>query len=51
LESTREDHRQKLIASGQLIAATGEGEVVDDPPVDDGVEASTRPAAKRDTER
>jgi prevent-host-death family protein len=39
---------QDLVASGQVLAATGAGDVVDDAPGDYGVRDSARLAAMRD---
>jgi hypothetical protein len=39
------------VASGQVLAATGEGHVVDDAPNDYGIDASARLAAMRVEER
>ncbi len=46
-----EDRWQDLVASGQVLAATGEGDVVDDAPNDYGIDASARLAAMRAEER
>jgi len=46
-----QDWWQDLVASGQVLAATGEGDVVDDPPNDYGIDASARLAAMRAEER
>lgn len=46
-----EDRWQDLVASGQVLAATGEGSVVDDAPKDYGIDASARLAAIRSEER
>lgn len=51
LVPAREDHWQRLVASGQVLAATGEGDVVDDEPGDYGIDASARLAAMRAEER
>ncbi|MHB8245033.1 MAG: type II toxin-antitoxin system Phd/YefM family antitoxin [Acidimicrobiales bacterium] len=50
LVPTPGDHWEGLIASGQVLAATGEGDVIDDSPRDYGVDASARLAAMRDDE-
>lgn len=47
----REDRWQNLVASGQVIAATAEGDVLDDAPVDYGIDASAQLAAMREQER
>jgi len=39
------------VASGQVLAATGEGDVTDDEPSDYGIDASARLAAMRAEER
>jgi prevent-host-death family protein len=51
LVPAREDRWQNLVARGQVLAATGEGNVLDDAPVDHGVDASARLAAMRADER
>lgn len=51
LVPTREDRWQHLVASGQVLTATGEGEVTDDAPVDYGIDASSLLAAMRAEER
>jgi prevent-host-death family protein len=51
LVPTNEDPWQDLVASGQVLAATGEGSVVDDVPDDYGIDASARLAALRAEER
>ena len=51
LVPTHEDRWQDLVASGQVLAATGEGHVVDDAPSDYGIDASARLAAMRAEER
>ncbi len=48
LVPTQRDGWQDMIASGQVVAAVGEGDIVDDAPGDYGVDASTRLAAMRD---
>jgi len=50
LVPTHRDRWQDLIASGRVLAATGEGDVVDDAPGDYGIHASARLAAMRDDE-
>jgi len=42
LVPTHRDPWQELIARGQVLAAPGEGNVVDDPPHDYGIDASAR---------
>lgn len=51
LVPTHEDRWQDLVASGQVLAATGEGDVVDDAPMDYGIDASARLAALREQEQ
>lgn len=51
LVPTHQDRWQGLVASGQVLAATGEGDVVDDAPNDYGIDASARLAAMRAEER
>jgi len=51
LVPTRADRWHELIASGQILSATGEGALVDEAPCDYGVDASARLAAMRDDER
>ena len=51
LVPTREDQWQDHVASGQALAATGEGDVVEDAPNDYGIDASARLAAMRAEER
>ncbi len=51
LVPTHEDRWQDLVARGQVLAATGEGSVVDDTPGDYGIDASARLAAMRADER
>jgi prevent-host-death family protein len=51
LVPTREDRWEELISSGQVVAATGDGDVLDEAPGDYGVDASARLAAMRDDER
>ncbi|HWF15039.1 MAG TPA: type II toxin-antitoxin system prevent-host-death family antitoxin [Acidimicrobiales bacterium] len=48
---TSEDPWQDLVASGQVLAATGEGDVLDDAPHDYGIDASARLAELRAQER
>ncbi len=51
LVPTPEDPWRELVASGQVIAASGEGDVLDDAPADYGIDASARLAALRADER
>ena len=51
LVPTPEDPWRELVASGQVIVARGEGGVLDDAPLDYGVDASARLAAMRTDER
>lgn len=51
LVPTHEDRWQHLVASGQVLVATGSGDVVDDAPHDYGIDASARLAAMRADER
>ena len=51
LVPTPEDPWQELVASGQVIAASGGGDVTDDAPIDYGIDASARLAAMRADER
>lgn len=46
-----EERWQDLVASGQVLAAAGEGDVIDDVPSDYGIDASARLAATRAEER
>ena len=48
LVPTGKDRWHDLVASGQVLAASGEGHVADDAPGDYGVLASARLAAMRD---
>jgi len=48
---TPQDWWQDLVASGQVLSATGAGDVVDDAPIDYGIAASARLAAMRADER
>lgn len=50
LVPTHRDRWQDLISSGRVLAATSEGDVVDDAPGDYGIHASARLAAMRDDE-
>jgi prevent-host-death family protein len=51
LVPTHADRWQDLVARGQVLAATGEGNVMDDAPGDYGIDASARLAAMRADER
>jgi prevent-host-death family protein len=51
LVPTHRDSWQDLIARGQVLAASGEGDVADDPPHDYGIDASARLAEMRAAER
>jgi len=51
LVPTHEDPWQDLVVSGHVLAATDEGDVLDDAPKDYGVDASGRLAAMRNHER
>jgi prevent-host-death family protein len=51
LVPTHEDRWLHLVASRQVLPATGEGDVVDDAPNDYGIDASARLAAMRAEER
>jgi prevent-host-death family protein len=51
LVPTRTERWQDLVAGGQVLAATGEGDVADDAPGDYGISASARLAAMRDDGR
>jgi prevent-host-death family protein len=51
LVPTHADPWQDLLASGQVVAATGEGNLVDDVPVDYGIDGSARLNAMRADER
>ena len=51
LVPTHEDRWQNLVASGQVLAATGKGDLVDEAPNDYGIDASARLAAMRTDER
>jgi prevent-host-death family protein len=46
----RSDLWERLLASGQVLAPTGEGDVLDERPEDLGIDASERLAAMRDDE-
>ncbi len=51
LVPTREDGWEQLVASGQVLPASGQGHLLDEAPKDYGVEASARLDAMRDEER
>jgi prevent-host-death family protein len=51
LVPSREDHWETLVASGQVVAGTGDGGVLDEAPGDYGVDASARLTAMRVDER
>ncbi len=51
LVPTHQDHWQDLIAAGQIIAADGEGHILDDPAGDYGISASQQLSALRAEER
>jgi len=51
LVPTHGDRWQDLVTRGLVLAATGEGDVIDDAPQDYGIDASGRLAAMRDQER
>ena len=51
LVPTNQDRWQNLVASGQVIPAALEGDLVDDAPGDYGIDASARLAAMREDER
>ncbi|MGH9110029.1 MAG: type II toxin-antitoxin system Phd/YefM family antitoxin [Acidimicrobiales bacterium] len=51
LVPTHEGGWQDLVARGQVLAATGEGHVVDEAPKDYGIDASGRLATMRAEER
>ena len=51
LVPTREDRWQELVVSGQVLAATGAGDLTDYAPGDDAIDASARLAAMRAEER
>ena len=51
LVPTHEDRWQDLVVAGDVLAATGEGDVIDDAPSDYGIDASARLAAMRAGER
>jgi prevent-host-death family protein len=46
-----DDPWDDLVASGEVIAATDDGDLLDEPPRDYGIDASARLAAMRDEER
>jgi len=45
------DPWQSLVESGQVVAPTATGDVLDEPPADHGIDASALLAALRDAER
>ena len=51
LVPTHGDRWQDLVTSGQVLAATGDGDVIDDAPSDYGIDASAQLAAMRAEER
>ncbi len=51
LVPAHEDRWRDLVASGKVLGATGEGDVIDDAPGDYGIDASDRLAAMRAEER
>lgn len=51
LVPAQRDPWQELVASGQVLVATGEGDLVGEAPMDYGIEASAGLAAMRDQER
>ena len=51
LVPTLKDRWQDLVVSGQVLAATGEGDVINDAPSDYGIDASARLATMREGER
>jgi prevent-host-death family protein len=51
LVPTHEDRWEDLVARGQVLAATGAGNVIDEAPGDYGIDASARLAAMRADER
>jgi prevent-host-death family protein len=51
LVPTQEDPWLDLIASGKIVAATGDGNVFDEPPDDFGIDASGRLESLRADER
>ena len=46
-----DDHWQALVARGQIVPAGGEGTVLDEAPVDYGIDASGRLAEMRESDR
>jgi prevent-host-death family protein len=48
LVPAQRDRWHDLVATGQEIEATGDGDILDDPPLDDGIDVSARLAAMRD---
>jgi prevent-host-death family protein len=51
LVPTPTDPWEELLASGQVIEATGDGDVLDEPPREFGIAASAQLSALRDDER
>jgi len=51
LVPAHQDRWQDLVASGQVVAAATEGDLVDEAPGDYGIDASARLAAMRDNEQ
>lgn len=51
LVPAREDRWQELVATGQVLAATDETDLLDEEPADYGVDASARLAVTRAEER
>jgi len=51
LVPTRQDHWQGLIDAGQILAAVGGGEILDEPAGDYDISASEQLAAQRAEER
>ncbi len=51
LVPTHQDRWQNLVASGQVVPAAIEGDVVDEGPEDYGIDASAQLAAMREDER
>jgi prevent-host-death family protein len=51
LVPTHQDRWQDMVAAGHIIAADGEGHLLDDPADDYGISASRQLSAQRDDER
>jgi prevent-host-death family protein len=51
LVPTHQDRWQNLVASGQVIPAAVEGDLIDDAPEDYGIDASGQLSAMREDER